>query len=209
MRSALLVSALLASNTLLAAASAAENMAVMPLAASPEVQWIAQWALASGDSAGLPYLVIDKTHARVYVFDAKGKLQGADAALLGMSVGDRSGAGIGNRRMGTIAPDERVTPAGRFMASIEKDLHGQEILLIDYDAAIALHPVVKGQPIERRAERLQSPTAADNRISFGCINVPLTFYQSVVSPAFGKTNGVVYILPETSSAQAWFEKKPR
>ncbi|MBC7655886.1 MAG: L,D-transpeptidase, partial [Frankiaceae bacterium] len=83
------------------------------------------------------------------------------------------------------------------------------ILLIDYDASIALHPVVKGQPIERRAERLQSPTAQDNRISFGCINVPLAFYQSVVSPVFGKTNGVVYILPEASSAQGWFEKKLR
>ena len=209
LRPCLLASALLASKAVLAAAPPAASGDAGLGSASADVQWIARWALASGDSAGFPYVVIDKVNAQVYVFDARGHLQGADAALLGMGRGDGSGAGIGTRRMATIAPTERITPAGRFMASIEQDLHGQEILLIDYDASIALHPVVKGQPIERRAERLQSPTAQDNRISFGCINVPLAFYQSVVSRVFGKTNGVVYILPEASSAQGWFAKKSR
>ena len=74
--------------------------------------------------------------------------------------------------------------------------------MIDYAASIALHPVVKGQPAEHRAERLNSPTSDDNRISFGCINVPVNFYAKVVSPAFIKTNGVVYILPEMGSAKA-------
>jgi hypothetical protein len=80
------------------------------------------------------------------------------------------------------------------------DSHGKELLVIDYDASLSLHPVVKGTPVEHRAQRLASPTAEDNRISFGCINVPPAFYANVVSPALTNTRGVVYILPETSPA---------
>ncbi len=173
--------------------------------ASAEVRQVASWALQSGDSSGYPYLIVDKVNARVFVFDARGRLQGADAALLGMARGDRSERGIGERKLSAITPIERITPAGRFMASIDHDLHGGEILLIDYAASLALHPVIKGTPGEHRAERLNSPTSQDNRISYGCINVPAMFYANVVSPAFTKTNGVVYILPETGSAKALFE----
>ena len=84
------------------------------------------------------------------------------------------------------------------------DLRGRSLLLIDYDAAITLHPVVPGTPKERRAERLASETADDNRISFGCINVPPGFYERVVRPAFTGTAGIVYILPETVPAEDLF-----
>jgi hypothetical protein len=59
--------------------------------------------------------------------------------------------------------------------------------------------VVKGTPAERRAQRLQSDTTDDNRISYGCINVPVAFFDHVVHPAFAGTSGVVYVLPEASS----------
>ena len=75
---------------------------------------------------------------------------------------------------------------------------------MDYDTAVSLHPVVKGTPKERRAERLASASALDKRISYGCINVPVRFYEKVVSPTFTGTNGIVYVLPETRSAQAVF-----
>jgi hypothetical protein len=38
----------------------------------------------------------------------------------------------------------------------------------------------------------------DNRISYGCIKVPVEFYESVVRPLFD-SSGIVYILPETRS----------
>ena len=75
-----------------------------------------------------------------------------------------------------------------------------------YDASITLHPVVPGTPKERRAERLRSETPDDNRISFGCINVPPAFYETVVRPAFTGTAGIVYILPETRPASELFGK---
>lgn len=49
-----------------------------------------------------------------------------------------------------------------------------------------------------------APALLDNRISYGCINVPPEFFKNVVSPAFKSTNGIVYILPETRSPQSVF-----
>lgn len=173
-------------------------------AASEEVKYVAGWVRQSRDNRSMPFVIIDKVNAKVFVFDANGQLQGADAALLGMGRGDSSAADIGNRKMSSIQPQDRVTPAGRFLASLDRDINGKEVLLIDYDASIALHPVVKGTPAEQRAQRLQSETAQDNRISYGCINVPVNFYHQIISPAFTNTNGVVYILPETSNAYDMF-----
>ena len=173
--------------------------------ASAEVRHVAHWALDSGDSGGMPYMIIDKVDARVFVFDASGRLQGAGPALLGMGVGDVTPEAVGQQRLAAIRPQDRTTPAGRFLAALDRDLKGQEILWIDYDSALALHRVVKGQPSERRAQRLQSATAADNRISYGCINVPVPFYDDVVSPVFHGTAGVVYILPETGPARELFD----
>lgn len=173
--------------------------------ASPEVRQVAQWIGDSSDNAGLPFLLIDKVTARVFVFDAAGQLQGQAAALLGSARGDGTAAGIGDLSLSAIRPEDRTTPAGRFVAHLDKDVRGRSLLLIDYDASIALHPVVPGTPRERRAERLDSETPDDNRISYGCINVPPGFYQSVVAPAFRQSAGIVYILPETSDASAVFK----
>lgn len=171
---------------------------------SLESQKFADWVVDSADNGKLPFMIIDKVQARVFVFDAQGQLRGAAAALLGLAVGDDSVPGIGQRKLSSIRPAERTTPAGRFVASLDRDIHGQEVLWVDYDSALSLHRVVTGQPRERRAERLATPSPLDNRISFGCINVPVKFYENVVSPSFTGTNGVVYILPETRSAREVF-----
>ena len=171
---------------------------------SSESRKLADWVVDSADNGNLPFMIIDKVQARVFVFDAQGQLRGAAAALLGLAVGDDSVPGIGQRKLSSIRPEERTTPAGRFVASLDRDIHGQEVLWVDYDSALSLHRVVTGQPKERRAERLATPSPLDNRISFGCINVPVKFYEQVVSPSFTGTNGIVYILPETRSARDVF-----
>lgn len=172
--------------------------------ASAEVRHVAHWVVDSGDSAGMPYLIVDKVNAEVFVFDASGQLKGAEPALLGMAPGDHSTKGVGEQTVSALRSEDRTTPAGRFVASVAQGLHGQDILWIDYASALALHRVVKGTPAERRAERLLSATPRDNRISFGCINVPVKFFEDVVSPAFTNTSGVVYILPEMGAARELF-----
>ncbi|MDR7151380.1 hypothetical protein J2W49_003356 [Hydrogenophaga palleronii] len=149
-------------------------------------------------------MIVDKREARVLVFDARGKLRGASPALIGLAIGDHSVPGIGDKKLSDIRPEERTTPAGRFVAHLDKNLRGQEMLWVDYDTAVSLHPVVKGHPMERRAQRLASSSPAERRISYGCINVPAHFYKQVVSPAFTGTDGIVYVLPEVRSMQEVF-----
>lgn len=172
--------------------------------ASADARQVADWVIDSDDNHSLPFLIVDKANAKVFVFYADGRLRGAASALLGLAVGDDSVPGIGDRKLSSIRPDERTTPAGRFVANLDRNLHGAEILWVDYDSAISLHPVVTSNAKERRAERLASPSPADNRISYGCINVPPEFFKNVVSAAFEGTNGIVYVLPETRSPRKVF-----
>jgi hypothetical protein len=175
--------------------------------ASSEVQGVAHWVADSRDNGGLPYVVIDKVNAQVFVFSAAGKLLGTAPALLGMARGDRLLA-PNSATLAQIRPSQRITPAGRYVSRLSIDSEGKELLVLDYAAAISLHPVIKGTPEERRAERLGSPTAQDNRISYGCINVPKDFYSRLVSATFKHTQGVVYVLPEAGSASTVFGMQP-
>jgi hypothetical protein len=159
---------------------------------------------ASGDNHGLPFMIVDKVAARVFLFDGRAQLQGAAPALMGLGHGDDSVPGIGQRRLATITPEERTTPAGRFVASLGND-YTQDILWVDYDAALSLHRVIAGSPKDRRHARLASATPLDNRISYGCINVPVAFYDELVMPAFANTVGIVYILPEVRPLEAVFD----
>lgn len=173
-------------------------------AASEDVRHLADRVVETTDNHGMPFVIVDKVAARVFVFDVAGNLRGAAPALLGLGLGDDSIAGMRNRKMADIGPGLRVTPAGRFLASLGHDPVGKEILWVDYDNSIALHSVVTNRPKERRLQRLASPTPLDHRISWGCINVPKKFYESVVSPAFTGTQGIVYVLPETRMASEVF-----
>src|SRR6187551_47963 len=117
-----------------------------------------------------------------------------------MGVGDTSPPGIGTMRLADITPALRVTPAGRYDAHLGVNLAGHPILWVDYDAALSLHAVVTSKPKERRLERLATPSILDNRISYGCINVPAAFFEDVVEPLFTPGDGIVYILPENSGS---------
>ena len=171
----------------------------------PDIQRFAQRAVASGDSAQRPFAVVDKRQARVFVFGADGRLRGTAPVLLGLAHGDRSVPGIGERQMSEIRPEDRITPAGRFVSEPGRNLQGEDITWIDYGAAVSMHRVRATNPAERRLERLASPGVDDNRISYGCINVPADFYDAQLKPVVGAARGVVYVLPESGPVGALFE----
>lgn len=164
--------------------------------AARNVRQVADWVVASGDSRGLPFVLVDKAAAKVFAFHPDGRLRGASPALIGQARGDDSAPGVGERKLSSIRPEERTTPAGRFVAALGRALGEKDIVWVDYAAAISLHRVVTGNPKERRLQRLATASPLDNRISYGCINVPAEFYDAVVRPTFTGTNGIVYILPE-------------
>jgi hypothetical protein len=172
--------------------------------ASVDAQRVANWVVNSRDNHDMPFVIVDKKEARVFVFYAEGRLRAASPVLLGLATGDDTIAGIGQRKLSAIRPEERTTPAGRFVASLGHNLHGVGILWIDYDSGISLHRVITSNPQEHRAKRLSTATPFDKRISYGCINVPAKFYESVVNPAFAKTNGIIYVLPDTKSLEEVF-----
>lgn len=173
-------------------------------AASPVLRQFADWVLSTRNNAAVPFAIVDKVNTKVFVFTAAGRLRGAAPALLGSARGDDSGPGVGDKRLKDVRPEERTTPAGRFVADMGRDLQGQEILWVDYGAAVSLHRVIASNIAEQRAQRLASPTPLDNRITYGCINVSKAFYLRVVHPLFIGTHGIVYVLPETRAVEEVF-----
>jgi hypothetical protein len=180
-------------------ATAAQALADPPAAQgiSEPARRLADWAIASGDPDGRPFVIVDKREARVFAFDPQGALLGSTPALLGLTRGDDNVPGIGSMRLAQITPAQRITPAGRFEARLGTNVGGHRILWIDYESALSLHPVVTTNAAERRLQRLATATVLDNRISYGCINVPAAFYGRIIEPLFAPADGIVYILPET------------
>ena len=172
--------------------------------ASAQARQLVRWVLQSGDNKGLPFAVIDKKNARVTVLTASGQARGSSPVLLGLARGDDSVPGIGERKMADIRPEERTTPAGRFLAEHGRNANGEDIVWIDYDAAVSMHRVRANNKVERRLERLATPTPADNRISYGCVNVPAAFYERVIMKTFDVQNAVVYVLPDVKSLSTVF-----
>src|SRR5579872_6638343 len=102
---------------------------------SAEARQVANWVVASSDNHDLPFIIVDKLAARLFMFDGGGTIRATTPALLGLARGDDSPPGIGDRKLSMIARSERITPAGRFVAARGKNLRGQDILWVDYPAA--------------------------------------------------------------------------
>jgi hypothetical protein len=162
-----------------------------------DVRRVADWAVATADNGRRPFAIVDKTQARVYVFDPAGRLIADSTILIGLARGDDSEPGIGDKPIAAIRPDERTTPAGRFDAQPGKNLGGDNVIWVDYDAAVSMHAVRPIVASEHRLERMKSPDPAQHRISYGCINLPKVFFTDVAWPRFSVAGGMIYVLPET------------
>ena len=180
-----------------------------PAALSADAQAMLTWLKSSRDNAGSPFIVIDKRAARLWIFDAQAQPRGSTPILLGLARGDKSVPGIGERPLEQVLPHERTTPAGRFIAEPGRNAAGEDIFWVDYDAAVSMHRVRATKASERRLERLASPSARDNRISYGCINVPAAFYDGVIRHEFKGRRGVIYVIPETLPMTALFVPPPK
>src|SRR5258707_3161611 len=98
--------------------SAPQNLHVADLkgaSASDDVRYLADWIADSRDAAGSAFVIIDQKDAKVYVFDGDARMRGPAPVLLGGARGDDSVPGIGLRQINEVLPEERTTPAGRFV----------------------------------------------------------------------------------------------
>lgn len=192
------------------AKAATSKVAVQPVAVpdvepiSLAVTRVADWVSFSGNNANLPYIIIDKQAASLFLFNARGKSLGRVPVLIGISPGDEATPGVGSKNLAEIGPAEKTTPAGRFLAKFGVAAGKQKVLWVDYATSVALHPIPTTNKKERRRARMLSPTPDDNRITFGCINVPTAFYGKNVRPLFQKKGGYVYVLPDTRPLEEVF-----
>jgi hypothetical protein len=173
---------------------------------SADARQLVDWVRHSGDARGRPYAVVDKRAAHIYVFDAAGKLAGHSSALLGSTFGDHTVPGVGQRaQTGDVGPDERTTPAGRFDAVPGENSSGEHVVWVDYASAFAIHRLRPGFAYGPRKQRLAAAGPRAKRVSWGCVVVPVAFYQQVVEQVLGKARSVVYVMPETRPVRALFE----
>lgn len=183
-------------------ASSETKPAIVP---SDAAKRVAEWVAASKDNHALPWAVVDKPHAAMFLFDPKGKPLAAVPVLIGIAVGDEASPGVGSKKLADLGPAEKTTPSGRFLAKFGMPVEGQRVLWVDYATSVALHPIPKDAGArEHRRERMLSPTSEDNRITFGCINVPKAFYGRLLSPLFRKKGGYVYVMPDTKPLEDVF-----
>lgn len=171
---------------------------------SPDARLVANWVVHTNDAKRRAFVIVDKKDARVYVFGPYGRLVDSAPALLGAARGDDSFPGIGDKPLAQVRPHEKTTPAGRFLAEPGLNATHEDVVWVSYELAVSLHRIRPLHARERRLERLASLTTDDNRISFGCINLPVTFYENVVAPTVKKYGAIVYVLPETRTPQQVF-----
>ena len=168
---------------------------------------VADWIAATRDNRALPYLIVDKPAATAFIYDAKGKPLGKVPVLIGIAPGDDATPGVGSKKLSQIGPAEKTTPAGRFLARYGLAFGRQQVLWVDYANSVALHPIpADAAKTERRRERMLSPEPGDNRITFGCINMPKAFYGQKLRPLFRKKGGYVYVLPDTRPVEEVFPR---
>ena len=186
-----------------AQASTPSGMVPPASEASGMVQQFAQDVVRSADAEGRTFGVIDKPSATLWIFDAQGRPVASSPVLVGQALGDVAPPDIGTRPLSKVKLHEKVTNAGRFVTEAGSNHKGEDIVWLDYNAALSMHRV-RNVPGESRTKRLQTPTVADNRISFGCVNIPASFYDRYIDPLFSRSKGVVYVLPETKPIASLF-----
>ena len=141
--------------------ASAEEAAVQPVAAvdqlprrqkvSDTVIEFAGWVVATNDSQGYPFAIIDKAAAQILVFGGDGRLRGAAPGLFGSAIGDHIAPGIAGLALREIPGRDRTTPAGRFVGGFGPSIDAGRVLWVDYDSAVSIHPTATGVPAERRA----------------------------------------------------------
>lgn len=185
--------------SMLAAVATGVNLAVPQdvMAASNFETATVQHIVKTNDNQGKPIIVADKQAGTLTMYDAKGNELNSTPALFGKTAGDSISA-------------KNTTPSGRYDLSYQTNInnkaYGNSAQVLSQNGKLqknnaghlAIHRVLTAFPKENRLGRLASEGGADNRISHGCINVPTSWYDSNLN---GKSEAVVYVLPETTAGR--------
>ena len=164
-------------------------------AATPTETAVVQNIVGQNDNQGKQFIVADKQAGTLTMYTASGQQITSTPALFGKAAGD--------------SVSSKNTPSGRFetkQANVSTEGYGGSAQVLTQNgqnlqlggSSYAIHRVYTKYASENRQGRLDTPTATDNRISLGCINVPVDFYDTYLN---SDQATVVYVMPETDAGR--------
>lgn len=176
---------------------------------SPTAQRVYEAVATQATSTGKGFMIADKQNGMLHAFGPNGVIISQSPALYGKDVGDTMQK-TGNQW-------NRVTPAGKYTLTVESDstyAGGKVFSLVETnvpgEGVVAVHAVYLGNPDENRLGRLASPTAQDNRISWGCVNTSnQAFLNELLPNANILEGGAIFVLPDSTSATEMFPVETR
>lgn len=143
------------------------------------------WVQETKDNRGQKYIIADKVSGEMHIMDSRGNVLATMPALYGTQKGDA--AVPGQTPAGIFTLQQRYDVASSFGGDVQQFAEHS-------DGSIwAIHRVLTSNPKQMRQARLNSPTAEDNRVSLGCINVPADMYNKYLKNGF---KGKLYVIPE-------------
>ncbi|HAX5209117.1 TPA: hypothetical protein JZG45_003969 [Escherichia coli] len=143
------------------------------------------WVQETKDNRGQKYIIADKVSGEMHIMDSRGNVLATMPALYGTQKGDA--AIPGQTPAGIFTLQQRYDVASSFGGDVQQFAEHS-------DGSIwAIHRVLTSNPKQMRQARLNSPTAEDNRVSLGCINVPADMYNKYLKNGF---KGKLYVIPE-------------
>ena len=148
------------------------------------------------------FMVADKPNGMLHIFKEDGSHALSDPTLYGKDTGDVLAT------VSSLEGGAKTTPAGKFTLKARSSTYagGQELILVeskDYTGYIAIHAADTSTPSENRLGRLDTPTAADNRVSYGCINTKHDTFVNEIAPNIANLDGgMVFVLPDAQEQTA-------
>jgi len=100
--------------------------------ASDDARYAADRVVVATDNKGLPFAIVDKKDARIYVFEPAGRLIGASPVLLGSAPGDDAAVDIANpianpqrttKYILTVVSRDGCTAKGEILVKVYSDIH--------------------------------------------------------------------------------------
>lgn len=164
---------------------------------SPLAQQVYENMASAAKASGKGFIIADKPNGMIHVFNADGSVLAQDAALYGKQAGDK------------LDGKSKITPAGGYVLKPRADAEyaGGMVLAMpettDATGYIAVHAAYLGDPKENRTGRLNSASADDNKISYGCINTAHDTFLKKILPNIEEFNGgMIFILPDAQEMTA-------
>ena len=152
--------------------------------------------------SGKWFMVADKPNGMMHIFKEDGSHALSDPTLYGKDKGDVMEA------VSSLEGGAKVTPAGKFtLKTMKSEYAGKQMLVLveskDSTGYIAIHAADTSTPSEKRLDRLDTETAEDNRISYGCINTKHdTFVDKIVPNIDSLDGGLIFVLPDATETTA-------